>query len=93
LPLVGSAVVALWGLVWGWGLRCDESCNGRPWPALACVGIGALTIVATLSWWGTDWSDEFARHPLPFGAFACVVLPGALAAFLCAPAEARARTG
>lgn len=127
-PLVGSALVALWGLVWGLGLQCDESCTGedwqhtagapewtaltvagfvvfasgaalfvlvyraRPWPALACVAVGALTTVAALSWWGTDWNEELARHPLSFGAFGCVVLSGVLAAFLCASAEARART-
>ena len=30
-PLVGSAVVALWGFVWGVGLQCDESCTGDDW--------------------------------------------------------------
>jgi hypothetical protein len=31
VPLVGSAFVALTGLVWGLGLQCDESCTGDGW--------------------------------------------------------------
>jgi hypothetical protein len=30
-PLVGSAFIALFGLVWGLGLQCDESCTGEDW--------------------------------------------------------------
>jgi hypothetical protein len=121
-PLVGSACIALFGLVWGLGLQCDETCNGedwqhtagapqwtvltvagfvvfaagialfvfvyraQPWPALAALGFGTLTLVGTLSWWGTNWGDELARHPLSYGALACVLLSGALASLLCAPA-------
>ena len=129
-PLVGSALIALFGLAWGVGFQCDESCTGegwrhtagapqwtvltvagfvvlaagvalfvcvyraRPLAALVCVAVGALTAVATLSWWGTNWSDELGRHPLGFGAFACIVISGVLAALLCAnvgPDTSRAR--
>jgi hypothetical protein len=121
-PLVGSTFIALFGLVWGLGLQCDETCNGedwqhtagapqwtvltvagfvvfttgialfvfvyraQPWPALAALGVGTVTLVATLSWWGTKWSEELTRHPLSYGALACVLLCGLLASFLCAPA-------
>ncbi len=30
-PLVGSALIALFGLVWGLGLQCDENCTGEDW--------------------------------------------------------------
>jgi hypothetical protein len=126
-PLVGSAFSALFGLVWGLGLQCDESCTGedwqhtagapqwtalavagfvvfaagiglfvcvyraRPWAALAALGAGAVTLVAALTWWGTNWSDELGRHPVSFGALACVVLSGVLSAFLCAPDMSRVR--
>jgi peptidoglycan/LPS O-acetylase OafA/YrhL len=124
-PLVGSAVVALWGFVWGVGLQCDENCTGddwqhtagasqwtvltvmsfvvfgsgialfafvyrsRPWQALAALALGTTGLVAALSFWGTDWNDELERHPLPFGALACILLSGALAAFLSAPSGPR----
>jgi hypothetical protein len=124
-PLVGSAFIALFGLVWGLGLKCDENCTGedwqhtagapqwtvltvaglvvfaagialfvfvyraQPWPALAALGFGTVTLVGTLSWWGTNWSKELPRHPLSFGALACILLSGALASFLCVPATGR----
>ena|SRR5215467_12398255 len=110
VPLLGSGLIALFGLVWGQGLQCDEACTGedwrhtagasqwtlltvagfivlaaccvhfasvyraRPWPALAGLALGTATIGATLAYWGTDWSAELGRHPLGFGAFACVLL-------------------
>ena len=127
-PLVGSALIALFGLVWGLGLQCDENCTGEDWQhtasapqwtlltvagflvfaagialfvfvyraragaALVALAFGTLTLVGTLTWWGNDWSLELGRHPLSFGAVGCVLLSGALAAFLCAPGP-RARTG
>jgi len=123
VPLLGSGLIALFGLVWGQGLQCDEACTGedwrhtagashwtlltvagfivlaaccvhfasvyraRPWPALAGLALGTATIGATLAYWGTDWSAELGRHPLGFGAFACVLLSGVIAAFLFAPAS------
>jgi hypothetical protein len=75
-PLVGSALIALFVFVY----------RAQPWPALAALGFGTVTLVSTLSWWGTNWRKELARHPLSFGALACILLSGALASFLCAPA-------
>ena len=129
IPLAGSACIALFALVWGLGLQCDESCTGEDWqhtagagqwtvltlaglavfaagialvgfvyrrrsrPALACVAFGTLTIVVTLTWWGMDLILELGRHPGAFAAFGCVLLAGALAALLCAPALSTGRTG
>jgi predicted membrane channel-forming protein YqfA (hemolysin III family) len=120
-PLVGSALMALWGLLWGLLVQCDESCSGedwqhtadapqwtllavlgvlvfaagiatfvcvyrsRPWAALATLAAGALLLVLGLGFYGTNWGDEFHRHPLAIGAFMCVLLSGVLAAFLSAP--------
>jgi hypothetical protein len=122
-PLVASAFVALFGLVWSQGLQCDESCSGedwqhtagapqwtvltvagflvfaagialyvsvyrcRPWPALGSVVIGAATFVAGLSYSGISWNEELHRHPLTFGAIACLVVGGVVAAFLSAPTD------
>jgi heme/copper-type cytochrome/quinol oxidase subunit 3 len=126
-PLVASAFVALFGLVWGQGLQCDESCTGedwqhtagapqwtlltiagfvvfaagialfvsvyrsRPWHALGSLAIGAATFVIGLTYSGIDWYEELHRHPLTFGAIACMVISGVLAALLCAPTEGQSR--
>jgi hypothetical protein len=46
-PLVGSAFVALAGLVWGLGLQCDESCGGDDWQHTAgAPQWTALTVMA-----------------------------------------------
>ena len=59
--------------------------RSRPWQALAALAFGAVTLMVALSFWGTDWADEFSRHPLTFGALAAILLSGALAAFLSTP--------
>jgi hypothetical protein len=61
--------------------------RSRPWQALAALACGTTALVSALSFWGTDWNDEFRRHPLTFGALAAILLSGALAAFLSAPAD------
>jgi hypothetical protein len=63
--------------------------RAQPWSALAAVGFGTVTLLSTLSWWGTNWSKELARHPLSFGALACILLSGVLASFLCAPSRSK----
>ena len=73
-------------VVFGSGIALFASVyRSRPWQALAVLALGAVTLVAALSFWGTDWNEEFKRHPLTFGALAAILLSGALAAFLSTP--------
>jgi hypothetical protein len=46
-PLVGSAFVALAGLVWGLGLQCDESCGGDDWQHTA--GASQWTVLTVMA--------------------------------------------
>ena len=46
-PLVGSAFIALAGLVWGLGLQCDETCGGDDWQHTA--GAPQWTVLTVMS--------------------------------------------
>jgi hypothetical protein len=73
-----------------WSASSTAGGPSRHWHASL---FGTLTIVVTLTWWGMDWILELGRHPGAFAAFGCVLLAGALAALLCAPALSTGRTG
>jgi hypothetical protein len=59
----------------------------RPGRAFASLAAGTLIFFSGLAWSGDDWRQSLARHPLVFGLIAVVVICGALAALLCAPAS------
>jgi hypothetical protein len=66
------------GLLWGLGLQCDESCTGQDWQHTAGAGQWTVLTVAGLA---------------VFAAGIALVLFGAVAALLCAPALPTGRTG
>jgi hypothetical protein len=79
VPLGFSGVVFLGSLLWGLGLRCDESCDGDGWrrtedawqwnvlPALGALALicGLALVVCVWRAWVGERSRPSSSEPLP----------------------------
>jgi hypothetical protein len=79
-PLVGSALAALIGFVWGLGLQCDESCTGDGWRHTAGAPQWAVLTILGFVVFGCGIAlFAFVYRSRPWAALTALLLGGATA--------------